>query len=60
MASEAPDWLLTMRSISGLSEKPGTADEPKIMAMADEIARIFPEMKSYCDVTTTIRFRGAG
>ena len=47
--SEAPDWLLTMRSISGLSEKPGAADEPKIMAMADEIARIFPDMKSYCD-----------
>jgi uncharacterized protein (TIGR02594 family) len=49
MASEAPDWLLTMRSISGLSEKPGTADEPKIMAMADEIARIFPDMSAYCD-----------
>jgi uncharacterized protein (TIGR02594 family) len=47
--SEAPDWLLTMRSISGMSEKPGAADEPKIMAMADEIARIFPDMESYCD-----------
>jgi len=47
--SEAPDWLLTMRAISGLSEKPGAADEPKIMAMADEIARIFPDMESYCD-----------
>ena len=49
MANEAPDWLLTMRAISGLSEKPGAADEPKIMAMADEIARVFPEMQSYCD-----------
>src|SRR5580765_2856159 len=49
MTTDAPDFLLTMRSISGLSEKPGAADEPKIMAMADEIARIFPEMKSYCD-----------
>jgi uncharacterized protein (TIGR02594 family) len=49
MSDEAPDWLLTMRSISGLSEKPGAADEPKILAMADEIARIFPEMQSYCD-----------
>jgi uncharacterized protein (TIGR02594 family) len=47
--SDAPDWLLTMRAISGLSEKPGAADEPKIMAMADEIARIFPDMESYCD-----------
>ena len=49
MSDEAPDWLLTMRSISGLSEKPGAADEPKILAMADEIARIFPDMQSYCD-----------
>ena len=47
--SEAPDWLLTMRSISGLAEQPGVADEPRILAMADEIARIFPDMKSYCD-----------
>lgn len=49
MTTEAPDFLLTMRSISGLSEKPGAADEPKILAMADEIARIFPDMQSYCD-----------
>src|SRR4029077_12616674 len=49
MSTEAPDFLLTMRSISGLSEKPGAADEPKILAMADEIARISPEMESYCD-----------
>jgi uncharacterized protein (TIGR02594 family) len=47
--SEAPEWLLTMRAISGLSEKPGAADEPKILAMADEISRIYPDMKSYCD-----------
>lgn len=47
--SDAPDWLLTMRAISGLSEKAGAADEPKILAMADEIARIFPDMESYCD-----------
>src|SRR6266576_595311 len=49
MSTDAPDFLLTRRSISGLSEKPGAADEPKILAMADEIARIFPEMQSYCD-----------
>lgn len=49
MADEVPDWLLTMRAISGMTETPGVADNPKIMAMADEIARIFPEMKSYCD-----------
>jgi uncharacterized protein (TIGR02594 family) len=49
MADEAPPWLLAMRSMNGLSEKPGSADETKILAMADEIARIFPDMKSYCD-----------
>ena len=47
--SDAPDWLLTMRAINGMSETPGAADNPKIMAMADEIGRIFPDMQSYCD-----------
>jgi hypothetical protein len=47
--ADAPEWLLTMRAISGLSEKPGSADEPKILAMADEIARLYPEMRAYCD-----------
>ena len=47
--SEAPEFLLTMRSISGLAEVPGVADNPRIIAMADEIGRIFGDMKSYCD-----------
>jgi uncharacterized protein (TIGR02594 family) len=41
--------LLKMRSMNGLSETPGSADNAKIMAMADNIATIFPDMKSYCD-----------
>jgi uncharacterized protein (TIGR02594 family) len=49
MADEAPPWLLAMRSMNGLSEKPGAPDETKILAMADEIGRIYPEMKAYCD-----------
>jgi uncharacterized protein (TIGR02594 family) len=49
MAEEAPPWLLKMRSMNGLSETPGAADTPKILAMADEIAKVFPEMKAYCD-----------
>jgi uncharacterized protein (TIGR02594 family) len=48
MADSAPRWLLEMRAISGLSEKPGTADEPKILAMADYIAKQYPEMANYC------------
>jgi uncharacterized protein (TIGR02594 family) len=49
MADTAPPWLLKMRSMNGLSEKPGSADETKILAMADEIGHIFPDMKAYCD-----------
>lgn len=41
-------WLATMRAISGTSETPGSADNPKILAMAAEIARRYPEMASYC------------
>ena len=37
-----------------MKETPGTADEPKILAMADEIARLYPEMQSYCDQYNTI------
>lgn len=49
MADEAPQWLLAMRSMNGLSEKPGSPDEVKILAMADNIGRTFPDMQSYCD-----------
>jgi uncharacterized protein (TIGR02594 family) len=49
MSDEAPPWLLKMRSMNGLSETPGSADTTKILAMADEIAKAYPEMKSYCD-----------
>jgi hypothetical protein len=38
--AEAPPWLLVMRSISGLSETPGDADNMKILAMRDEIAAL--------------------
>jgi uncharacterized protein (TIGR02594 family) len=34
-----PPWLLTMRTITGVTETPGAADNPKILAMRDEIAR---------------------
>jgi uncharacterized protein (TIGR02594 family) len=48
MADAIPDWLAEMRRITGLSEKPGSADEPKILAMADYIAKTFPDMANYC------------
>jgi uncharacterized protein (TIGR02594 family) len=37
-----------MRTISGIEEEPGAADNPKILAMRDEIARRFPDMAAYC------------
>jgi uncharacterized protein (TIGR02594 family) len=43
-----PPWLNTMRAITGLTETPGDADNSKILAMADYIARKYPEMASYC------------
>ena len=39
MSDEIPEWLLTMRSITGLSEVPGVGDNEKILAMADTIAK---------------------
>ena len=48
MADTAPAWLNEMRVITGLSEKPGEADEPKILAMASYVGKIFPDMATYC------------
>jgi uncharacterized protein (TIGR02594 family) len=45
-----PDWLLTMRSLTGLTEEPGSGDNPKILAMRDAIARAYPDMQTYCDL----------
>jgi len=43
-----PKWLLIMRAITGGTEAPGDADNPRILAMADVIANAYPEMESYC------------
>jgi uncharacterized protein (TIGR02594 family) len=48
MSDDTPQWLGIMRTITGMTETPGEADNPKILAMRDEIARIFPDMASYC------------
>ena len=44
-----PPWLNVMRTITGTKEAPGSADNPQILGMRDEIARIFPDMQNYCD-----------
>jgi uncharacterized protein (TIGR02594 family) len=46
--TDTPDWLLEMRALTGLTETPGSADNPKILAMADTIARAYPDMAAYC------------
>jgi len=45
-----PKWLSAMRAITGTDEEPGSDDNPKILAMRDEIAQRFPDMKWYCDL----------
>lgn len=47
-AGAVPGWLEVMRSVTGITETPGEADNAKIMAMADSIAAAYPEMESYC------------
>jgi uncharacterized protein (TIGR02594 family) len=47
--SETPDWLLEARAITGMSEVSGTANNEKILAMADYIGRTFPEQAAYAN-----------
>src|SRR5262245_57591093 len=42
-----PPWLSVMRGITGLTETPGSADNPKILQMRDKVAEVFPDMASY-------------
>jgi uncharacterized protein (TIGR02594 family) len=48
VSNDTPKWLLVMRAITGLTEDPDEGDNPKILAMADYIARKFPDMADYC------------
>ncbi len=50
--SSVPPWLKVMRSITGLQEEPGAADNPKILGMRDWIACTYsdvPGMTKYCE-----------
>jgi uncharacterized protein (TIGR02594 family) len=47
-AADTPEWLLVMRAMNGLTETPGSGDNPKILAMRDQIANTYPDMASYC------------
>src|SRR5262245_35683284 len=48
--TEIPKWLLVMRAITGTEEFAGDADNPRIVGMANYIARKFPDMADYCAV----------
>ena len=52
VVADIPPWLATMRMITGVSETPGDADNPKILAAAQFIGDEYPEMESYCDQYT--------
>src|SRR4051812_35255811 len=52
-SADAPSWLVTMRALTGLTETPGSASNPKILAMRDTIAKTYPEMASYCALYTS-------
>lgn len=49
---EVPPWLTAMRAITGMTETPGSADNPKIMLMADYIGRKYPHQEEYADMYT--------
>jgi uncharacterized protein (TIGR02594 family) len=50
--AEVPTHLAAMRAITGMTETPGSADNPKIMAMADYIAKKYPEQAAYASYYT--------
>src|SRR5262245_36136053 len=47
-AGEVPPWLMVMRGITGMTETPGSADNPHILRMRDAIAEAYPDMADYC------------
>jgi uncharacterized protein (TIGR02594 family) len=47
-----PPWLAVMRAITGLTENPGSASNPKIVGMANYIGWKYPEQQGYADMYT--------
>lgn len=44
-----PKWLKVMRAITGVTEEPGAADNPKILGMRDWVACTYGEMANYLE-----------
>lgn len=52
MSEIAPQWLMVMRAITGLTENEGSGSNPRILHMADAIARQYPHQAEYCGYYT--------
>jgi uncharacterized protein (TIGR02594 family) len=52
MSAMIPPWLAVMRGITGLTEDPGSGSNPRIMHMADVVAREYPEQATYASYYT--------
>ena len=48
MTEQVPPWLMIMRAITGMTETEGSGDNPRILHMADAIAREYPHQADYC------------
>jgi len=47
MPDTVPPWLMVMRAITGMTEAPGSANNPHILHMADAIGREWPAQANY-------------
>lgn len=52
MADNIPPWLQAMRTITGTTEYSGSADNPKIMFMADYVGHRWPDQAAYASYYT--------
>src|SRR5262245_45430947 len=48
MSDNVPNWLAVMRAITGMTEQSGSGSNPRILHMADAIAREYPAQANYC------------
>src|SRR5262245_64845359 len=46
----APPWLNVMRAITGTTEEPGDANNPRIIGMARYLGKKFPDQKDYWEI----------
>jgi uncharacterized protein (TIGR02594 family) len=52
MPESVPPWLAVMRGITGLTETPGSASNPKIVGMAEAIGERWPHQADYAALYT--------